>query len=580
MTDMRWLTQTLLLQLLLAGLGLLWLAASKLPEHSPWTVQEAAMTRVDAATLAAALALPEEAWRPLDQAELARWHAPYWLRFRIQAPAIGTPEAWILTLSLRAASELYWGGQLLGRNGRVGANAADEVPGRIDSQFLLDRDRSGPGEHVLLIHASSQHAGSMATASAGIRVLSYAQARRYAWRWLIVALALGAIASALAYWAIALRATPSTQARDRGRVWLLALGVVGLLLPLAESWRPVFGYTYDWHALRLGLIFVLHAAAALLLAGCLMARNPAATRRHYAALGAAWLLLLVVAGGASGYDMRSWLMQAGGLVLALIVGAVQWRRQPEIRPLHGLLLSGAVLAVASPAAFLDGLYFIVLALMMVCLMLDHAAHARRLGERHAQLSAERDRLRLQLLRRAIQPHWLMNSLTTLQELIDRAPQRATQLVELLAEHFAMLRAHSERDQVSLAEEVALCRVQLDIAGLAQERAVPMRIEGELSDIQIPPGILHCLVENGLTHAGFRACADQGYALRIERVGARVRLTLDAPLGAGPANSCSAGGTGTRYVRASLARMWSKAASFEDGPRNGRWHSEMEWPCAS
>ncbi len=577
---MNWRLQAFLLQLLLAGVGLLWLAANGARTDPAWTLRQAEMSAAQAADIGAATALPAAAWRPLDQAELARWRAPYWLRFHIQAPAAERPDAWILSLSLRAASRVYWDGRHLGDNGFPAAQAADEVPGRIDSQFLLDRAMSGSGEHVLLVQASSHRAVPMASADAVARVLSHAQTQREAWRWLVVAFALGAIASALAYWAIAVRAAQPAPARGLGRSWLLALGAVGLVLPLAESWRSLFGYTYDWHATRLILVLGLHAAAALLLPLYLLFRHAAATGRRLVALCAAWVLLLLLAMAAEGYDPRSWTVQFGGLCLALVVCAAHWRQRPEMRPLGGLLLSGALLAVIWPAAFLDGLYVIVLALLMVCLMLEHAAHVRRLGEHQARLGAERDRLRLQLLRRAIQPHWLMNSLTSLQELIEQAPTRASRLVELLAEHFAQLRAHSERDQVALDEELALCRVQLDIAGLVQARKVDLRVHGEVAGIQLPPGILHCLVENGLSHAGFRACAEQGFTLRIERSARHLRLELVAPLAQTRPAPTPGGGTGTRYVRASLARAWPQGASFSDGPLEGRWCSALVFPCAS
>ncbi|MBL8298198.1 MAG: histidine kinase [Rhodanobacteraceae bacterium] len=576
---MRWLLQTTVLHVLLAGLGLMWLVASGMHQESAWAMQQAEMSAAPAADIRSALALPEDAWRPLDQAELARWHGEYWLRFRLEAPESAQREAWLLTMSLRAASTVYWDGQFIGQNGQPAAERPQEVPGRIDSQFLLDRSLAGPGPHRVMIHASSHRASAMASAEAGIRVLSYPQARRYAWRWLVVALALGAIVSALAYWSIALRTTLATQTRDAGRPWLLALGMVGVLLPLAESWRPLFGYDYDWHALRLSLILALHAATALLLPGYLIARFIAAPHRWFATLGIAWLALSSLVLAPAGFDARSWLVQFGGLVLALTIASLQWRTL-EVRPLCALLLSSIFVALAWPADFLDGLYFIALALVMVYLMLDDAAHARRLGELHERLSAERDRLRLQLLHRAIQPHWLMNSLTSLQELIEQAPAHASRLVELLAEHFSLLRAHSERDQVSLSEEIALCRVQLDIAGLAQQGCVAFRVEGDVSGIDLPPGVLHCLVENALTHAGFRACAEQGFTLRVDRNAGRVHLELRAPLAPTRSTSLADGGTGTQYVRASLARRSPQGASFAHGARADYWCSTMEWPCVS
>jgi hypothetical protein len=573
---MTWRTQTLLLHVLLAALALLWSAAREAVEESSWQILSAEMSAVPASDIEAAQELPDTAWSTLDQAQLARWQEPYWLRFRVQAPAVDWHQAWLLTLSLRGASEVYWNGESIGRNGQPAARAADEKPGRIDAQFLIDRASVSAGQHSVLVHASSHRVAALASANAGVRILSYTQARRYLWRWLPVALALGAIGCALAYWSLAWRA-PDTM-RDSGRIWLLALGAVGLMLPIVEAWRSVFGYDYDWHLFRLVLVLCLHGAAALLLPGYLIARYGGGVR-WFAALAGAWLLLMGVAWTLDGFDVRSWVVQVVGLGLALVVAGSRWR-QPESRPLSVLLASTLLLALIWPGAFLDGLYFLALAVLMVWLMLSHVAFLRRLGERSVRLGAERDRLRAQLLRRAIQPHWLMNSLTSLQELIEAEPPRANRLVELLAAHFSLLRAHSERDQVRLDEELALCRVQLDIASLAQQAELPWRVDGDVDGIVVPPGVLHCLIENALTHAGFRASAEQGFVLRIERQRGRIRLELLAPLAASRSTSTADAGTGTRFVRASLERVWGREASFADGPRDGRWCSEMQWPCAS
>jgi len=47
----------------------------------------------------------------------------------------------------------------------------------------------------------------------------------------------------------------------------------------------------------------------------------------------------------------------------------------------------------------------------------------------------------------------MNTLTSLQELIEQAPERASRMVDLLAEHFDLLRAHSQCESVTLRRGV-------------------------------------------------------------------------------------------------------------------------------
>ncbi|BBO49781.1 histidine kinase [Stenotrophomonas maltophilia] len=560
------------LAVLLAAVAV-WLLVSTPP---PGLVQvpgaQMALASIGAAGAVPARPPQDLDWQPLDQRELAAWRGPYWLRWQVPAPTTADVHGRTMRLSLRAASQLYWNGNPWVSNGVVGRSAAEERPGRIDLVRVLP-PASGNRSDELIVLASSQrqhfhlHGADAMVLIAPATVL-YGQ---IILPWLIAAFATGALAAACLYFLTVLRG----QTQAPGARLLLALGAVGLALPMVEAWRSLLGYPYPWHGPRLVALLCLHVAAAALLPAYL-ARRFAVAMPRAAYLG--YLAVIIAAAVAlPGFDTRS----AAVLLSSLIASAgvlLRAHGESEDRwPILALLLAGLLALLVAGGAFLDGPYFLLLAVLMVFLLLRHAAQLRALDRHNAWLSEERARLSLQLLQRGIQPHWLMNTLTCLQELIEQAPQRASRLVESLADQFDRLRDSSSRRSVPLQDELALCRSHLDIVGMALDQRMRLEVDGEDAMLTLPPGILHAQVENALTHAGALACAKHPFHLRVQRTNARWILELRSARGSAPHRGR---GTGTRYIEASLAAACPGGWAFVQGAEGDHWCSRIELTCAS
>ncbi|QQP98424.1 histidine kinase [Lysobacter enzymogenes] len=550
-----------------------WLAAAT-PDMTKVQVMTGEMAP---ATMPASGRLPQRPpagadWRPLDQRVLAGWRDPYWLRWRSTAPAAADDAGRALRLSLRGASRLYWNGQPLAGNGLVGRTAAQEQPGRIDIVRVLPPSAAG-GTDELLVLASSLHQNLPLHSADAFAIVAPAELlyRDVMRPWLIAAFATGALATACLYFLAVQRGRP----RKPGARSLLALCAVGLALPMIEAWRPLLGYAYPWHGQRLLMLLALHTAAAALLPAYLARRFgvavPAGVRIVYLSA------LVALAAFLPGFDTRS----AAVLLLSLLASAGLLLRvrdaQEERGPILALLLAGSAALAFAPGAFLDGPYFLLLAVLMGFLLLRHAAHLRALDRHNASLREERAQLSLQLLQRGIHPHWLMNTLTCLQELIEQAPPRASRLVESLAEQFDRLRDSSTRQSVPLEDELALCRSHLDIVGLASDQRIALEVDADDTRLSLPPGILHAQIENALTHAGAGACAQRPFRLRVHRLRDRWIVELRSACGSAPHRGR---GTGTRYIEASLASAYPNGWRFDQGIDGADWCGRIELTCAS
>ncbi|MFG6087125.1 histidine kinase [Stenotrophomonas indicatrix] len=511
-------------------------------------------------------------WQPLDQRALAGWRGPYWLRWHVPAPTVADDHGRTLRLSLRAASQLYWNGAPWISNGVVGRTAEEERAGRIDIVRVLPPASGNVTDELVVLASSQQQRFALHGADAMVLIAPAAVLYgQVILPWLIAAFATGALAAACLYFLTVLRG----QAHKPGARLLLALGVVGLALPAVEAWRSLLGYPYPWHGVRLVALLALHVAAAVLLPAYLARRFEVPVPK---AGGFIYLALITAAAIAlPGFDTRS----AAVLLLSLVASVWVLLRTPggeEDRwPILALLFAGLLALLVARGAFLDGPYFLLLAVLMVFLLLRHAAQLQALDRHNAWLREERARLSLQLLQRGIQPHWLMNTLTCLQELIEQSPMRASRMVESLADQFDRLRDSSSRQSVPLQDELALCRSHLDIVGLALDRRMVLEVDGEDAAISLPPGILHAQVENALTHAGAVACARHPFRLHVQRDNARWILELRSARGSAPHHGR---GTGTRYIEASLAAASPAGWSFVQGIDGDCWYGRIELTCAS
>lgn len=106
----------------------------------------------------------------------------------------------------------------------------------------------------------------------------------------------------------------------------------------------------------------------------------------------------------------------------------------------------------------------------------------------------------EMLKKSIQPHFLLNTLTVLSEWIESKPELAVKQIELLSEEFRFITRVSGETLISIEEELKMCGIHLDIFNAKQYSNFELESKGIIANTQIPPMIFHTLIENGLTHS--------------------------------------------------------------------------------
>jgi DNA-binding LytR/AlgR family response regulator len=290
-----------------------------------------------------------------------------WLRAVVSRPAGDNPNA--LYVVGAASSEVWLNGQRLGANGRPGASASSEIPGRYEAAFPISERLWRPADNVVVIHMSSFHGlVRLDSPIAGIVVAPYPWPSRT--RLLAIAfVAAGALFAAAFGFAViyGLRRTGSS-------LMLAALASVSGLQAILESLRALTPYIYPIHGLRLVGIWVLTAAFAVLLVSYVVSRFWPGARRPVVAVT---VVAVVATCFAPGFDMKTVLALMVGLGVSVAIAAVAVRRRQEgARPTLAYLAAFMAVGLAFPEWLVDLSYFLFAAGLLLPLLM---AEVVRLG---------------------------------------------------------------------------------------------------------------------------------------------------------------------------------------------------------
>lgn len=467
--------------------------------------------------------------------------------------------------SYLASYEAYWDGEFIGRNGQVGRSKAEEVPGGIFKVFLLPEMHSQPGSHWLVVRASKFHSDH----SSGRPYLLLSSYDRQS-QWLIIFAAFMHILAGV-FMVIAIYYCLSFF--KGSQEWsYLTFGLLAWCLffwILLEYIRFYYAYPYPFHFIRLKGIQWLSFSASLLMSTFFVLRfAPAFRLLIFLQLG----LQLVIGYLWSDFDVITYYYVIFALVVAGTAGFYAWWNGKAYS--EEALIS--CLPIFATSFFFYPIYYdqVLFIAFTLFIFINLYILSKEMAAQKAAFLATRaraDALKIALLKKNIQPHYLMNTLTSLISWVEEAPRVAVGFIEALAEEFEKLSAVSDLDRISIKEEIALCRSHLKVMEYRNEIRYQLQTEGLLQEEYIPPAIFLTLLENGLTHNKMEVTNAIFHLRRMEQDKER-RFIFTAP---GQAINPSGvnrkkEGTGMKYIRARLNSLYDGNWEIQYGPDLKGW----------
>ena len=180
----------------------------------------------------------------------------------------------------------------------------------------------------------------------------------------------------------------------------------------------------------------------------------------------------------------------------------------------------------------------------------------------------------QLLKKSIQPHFILNSLASLQELIDQSPLKASDFVEQLADEFKLVSKISNRKLIPINDELDMCRTHLKIMEYRKSASFKLSTTGITEEETIPPGVFHTLVENGITHGYGNKRVGSFLLSKVQSDSySEYRLINDGEITMSDKEKLVMG-TGLKYVESRLQEAYGNKWTMESKPIEDGWEVKI------
>ena len=198
-----------------------------------------------------------------------------------------------------------------------------------------------------------------------------------------------------------------------------------------------------------------------------------------------------------------------------------------------------------------------------------AAAATETAE-HEQLKRQVMEARMAAMQAQVEPHFLFNTLASIEHLIETDPPRAARmqrtLIDFLRAAMPTLREANAQAVRDLGRELAVVRPYLDILKMRMEDRLNVDIEvpAGLLSAEFPPLMLQSLVENAIKH-GLEPKAEGGtLSLSAQVMHGKLAVTVaDTGLGfdAAAANGTGGTGIGLSNIRERLQLIYGDSANL-------------------
>ncbi len=175
--------------------------------------------------------------------------------------------------------------------------------------------------------------------------------------------------------------------------------------------------------------------------------------------------------------------------------------------------------------------------------------------------------RMAAMQAQVEPHFLFNTLASIDHLIETDPPRAStmqkNLIALLRASMPTMREANAQSTRDLGKELAVIRPYLEILKVRMEERLQteLRVSDGLMSAEFPPMMLQSLVENAIKH-GLEPKAEGGQlTVSAEIVHGKLAVTVaDTGLGFGKADTAGTG-IGLSNIRERLALLYGGKASL-------------------
>ena len=447
---------------------------------------------------------------------------------------------------------VYWDGILIGSNGRP---AIPEIPGTESSIFSVPDSLSGTGEHLLALRSLQSY---QQTTQRGVSIIldNYISLLRNP---LIVMSIMNLMAGAFLIAAVYYFFLYANSKKKDYTILIFAIICLFFFsLLIVEYIKFYLKIPYTHFFIRMEIIGWLTFAIAILVP--LYFSIQFNFKWKVPLLSLLFVTLLTVYSlNHNHYDWSAILYSLAMWVSAVVVvlNAIVQKEKGSLIILVGLILS----AVVNYFLTYDFGLFISFTIIVLSMLYLHTIRVRVIEEEYQSSLLLSSRLKLELIKKNIQPHFLRNTLTSLIDWVEESPKKGVEFIQALAGEFDIMNEISDARLIPVYQEIALCKTHLSVMQFRKEMCYEWEEYGIDEAEYIPPAILHTLLENGITHS---IPLDDGkiyFRLSFDCTDSYKQYIFQTAAQNRPLGKDRKGGNGFQYIKARLTESYGDRWDF-------------------
>ncbi len=494
----------------------------------------------------------------------------FWSRTKIDILKKQEPlKSYGLELEVYGAYEVFWDGVLIGKNGNPGQEADLPPEGELWTTFNIPIELTNKGEHVLAMRLSNYYFPDHIRIY-GLKIDYYNDLITDR---LIQSSYMHVFAGAFLIASIYLFFLFLSNKKEYSTLIFSISCFLFFSLTVTHFVKTTLPIHYSLHKIRLEIIGSLMFGISFLIPLYFSMQFPFPKRKLFLGIYAGVLLYFFILKHhffyLTAYNMTVslWIFSSG-----IAIFGVYKKAKGALLVLLTLILSIVIRYAVSIIVSLFTSFSLILLGMF---------YLRSLRIKEQRLAYENSlvkstRLRLELIKKNIQPHFLMNTLTSLIDWVEESPQKGVLFIEALAKEFDLLNQIENQTLIPIAQEIALCRTHLEIMEYRKEINYSWQEENIDFEEKIPPGVFHTLLENGITHS--LPLADNSIQFKLiyessSHYKCYTFLTFAANVR--PTTSDRAEGTGLKYVKARLTESYHSKWDFTSEQINHGWKNSLK-----
>ncbi len=216
------------------------------------------------------------------------------------------------------------------------------------------------------------------------------------------------------------------------------------------------------------------------------------------------------------------------------------------------------------AEFAVALYFFMIAWALLFIAIGYAREVREIERAAARFAQAAQDAELRSLRYQVNPHFLFNTLNSLSTLIIKSHnERAETMIQNLSTFYRTSLSNDPLEDVTLAEEVRLQKLYLDIEAVRYPKRLVVNIDiaDDLLSIKVPALILQPLIENAIKYGVSRSTRPVTVRINAHKVNQELHISVTDDGEYFPDIQSSGNGIGLANVRDRLDTRYGDAASL-------------------